>query len=368
MRALISLFLMLRLAVAQLVARATGRPTYASSRRLRKGRYAASASEIDTDAEWVLVVPIGSFQNHHNGAHEVTREHVEQMAKNFAASSTDLLVDYDHASLYEGDTRAAGWSAEVRVTDAGLEMRMPEFTKAASQQIDDKEYRYFSPVYELESTGKDGAGRGARILSVAITSFPYFDEGEIDPIGNSASAQNPPTNPQPFMEREALIQALGLADDATDEQINEALAKAKAAPEPAPETAANSQAKPDGKAKANSAAEGDDDPVAQLAAQVAELSEKLEAKEQAETEAGQKAKAEALVNSAIEAGKLLPSEKKAYVNSAVLDFAETKAELDKREKGSAMPQRVKVNSGSTSTERRAAGRGHAYLDKALSSE
>lgn len=363
MRTLLHLVLLLRLAVSRLSARLFGRATYASSRRLRKGRYAASAAEIDTAAEWVLVVPVGQFKNHHHGPHEVTREHVEQMAANFAASSTDLLIDYDHASLYEGDTRAAGWSTEVRVTDAGLEMRMPEFTKAAAQQIADREFRYFSPVYELESVGKNGSERGARLLSVAVTSFPYFDEGEIDPIGNNASGAtgaSTDTNPKPFMDREELIKALGLAEDATDEQIKAALAAKSAQTETPAEPVPNGQATP----KANSPA-GEDDPVSKLAAQVAAIAEKLEAKEQAETTAEVEAKADALVNSAISEGKLLPSEKLAYVNSARLDFDATKAELDKREKGSAMPQRVKVNSGSTSTERRSAGRGHSYLDKAL---
>lgn len=332
------------------------RGTRATSRQLPEHCF-RNAVEIDAAAEWVRIVPIGAFPRHHDGPHEVTAEHVAQMAANFARSTTELLIDRDHESLF-GSTRAAGWSDAVEAREDGLYMRYPAFTTSAQAEIDEREFRYFSPVYVLSSHDKQGNEVGARLLSVAITSMPYFDEGEIDPIGNRAGTGAPPTdtNPQPFMEREEIIQLLGLAEDATDEQIKEAL-KAKAQPEPEqPAPAANS------KPKANAAAE--DDPIAALSAQVAELTQKLAARETAETEADSKAKAETLVNSAIADGKLLPSEKRAYVNSAILDYDGTKAELDKRQKGSALPGRVMVNSGQR-PERRASGRGHSYLDKAL---
>ena len=69
------------------------------------------AVEIPTGEElpeWLLVVPTGTFNDHPDGAHEITAEMLGEMLAAFEASSTDLLIDRDHASIFRGDTRAAG--------------------------------------------------------------------------------------------------------------------------------------------------------------------------------------------------------------------------------------------------------------------
>ena len=331
---------------------------FASRRQLPAGRYAGSAVEVDTDADWVLIVAEGDYLNHHHGPHTVTREHLEQMLSHYETTSTDLHVDYDHDSIYGGNTRAAGWSTELRLTDRGLEMRAPEFTPAASQAIKDREYRYYSPVYDLETESKAGEAGGAELINVAITSLPYFNQFEIDAIGNSAvgKTDDTPTDDPPFMDRSELIEMLGLAEDATDDQIKAAI-KAKKADAETPEGEISSSAvTPEGTLTVE----------ARLAALEAARTEEAQA---AEAE-GARQKAEALVNSALASFKLLPTQKRAYVNAAVADYDGTKEDLDAIEKDAAKPGGVRVSSkgGAQATKPHggfASSTARSYVDRAL---
>ncbi len=282
----------------------------------------AALRELDAagDGDFIRIIPIGDFPNHHNGAHEITAEHIQQMAANFDRLDTDLLFDKDHASFFWGDTRAAGWSNAVEARDDGLYCRKPEWTSYGKPYIDGREYRYLSPVYFLDYDGKDGESMGARLHSVAITNLPYMDEGEIQHIGNSQPtgedvAGQPPANddpPQPktnFMEREELIALFGLDENATDEEINAAMVNAKAAldaantSEPEPEPASED----DLDARINAAVE------ARLAKRD---------KDDAET------RAEALVNSYFgDDSTLDPKLKPFYLNAAKGDYEGTKAAL-----------------------------------------
>ena len=320
-----------------------------------RGQYAGTAVEVDPEADWTLIVSEGEFLNHHDGPHAVTREHLEQMAAHFDTTSTALLVDYDHKSFYELDTRAAGWSEALRVTDRGLEMQKPDFSARAQEALDDREYRYYSPVYALAGEDKKGQPTGARLLSVALTSLPYFDQHEIDAIGNSATPKTQPDDTSTlFMEREALIEALGLDKDATDEQINAALAAKKAKDEETPEVAAST-------AVAEPTAE----------ARIAALEAKLADKEKADATAAETERAEALVNSAIAQSKIKPADKDLYLNSAKADYDGTKKRLDAIAEGAESPARVRVNAAKSGTSTPAKTGGFAsaaarsYVDKAL---
>ena len=61
------------------------------------------ANAKNQDGDYIKIVPIGYFPEHHNGAHRIEKHHIEQMADNFKNSGTDLLFDYEHNSLW-GDT------------------------------------------------------------------------------------------------------------------------------------------------------------------------------------------------------------------------------------------------------------------------
>lgn len=296
--------------------------------------------------EWIKIVPIGYFPEHHDGAHEVTAEHISEMADNFTNSGTDLLVDYEHHSLW-GDTMAAGWITKVEARDDGLYAEYPKFTRNAQRMVDEREYRYFSPVYYLCKKDKAGKEIGAFIDSLAITNRPYLDI-EIDHIGNATvQPQNEPeeqTKATDMNLSKENLEALGLKENATEEEINEAIAnslKPSGGDQEEPETPekTNSEKSEKEKEKTNSENESE------LAAKVNSLEKKLADREKAE----ETQKAEALVNSAIEKGKILPAHKTAWLNSAKADYNATKESLDEMSENSVMPGKVTVNSNQNGT-------------------
>lgn len=283
----------------------------------------------------IKVVPIGKFPVHHCGAHEITAENIQQMADNLKNTGTDVLFDYGHDSVWYGGAKAAGWSAKdsVEVRNDGLYIDYPTFTNAAQQTVDNKEYRYFSPVYVLHSLGKDGSEIGAQLKSVALTNTPYMDT-EIDHIGNSQTEMpetdkniiNSQTTGSSTMNTQ-LLAFLGLGEKATDAEIEAKL------------NSVRTDLGLDEKAS-----------IAEIVAKINSANQEVQAAKAASQtveqrlaalEAGNKENAaEQLINSAIDKGKILPADKSVWLNSAKADFNNTKKDLDARKENSAVPGKI----------------------------
>lgn len=311
----------------------------AGGKALPKGAF-LNAVEI-SEGDFIRIVPVGKFPAHPDGPHEITFENVQEMADNFTNHGTDLLFDYEHHSLW-GETKAAGWSAEVEARADGLYIKYPDFTKNALQQITDREYRYFSPVYYLEGTGKDGSNLGAVIDSVAVTNRPWMDR-EIDHIRND-------NLPEESMKYSAdYKKELGLAEDATDEQVeakvnklNEIAAEGTKLQEP-------TEKEPEAKNDSESESEKSDIEKT-IETAVANAMKPISEKVDGLITGNKTEAAETLVNSAIADGKILPADKEVWLNSATGDFTSTKKKLDERKKNSAMPGKVKFNKDTESGE------------------
>lgn len=298
--------------------------------------------DLNDAPDWIRVVPIGDFPGHPDGAHEVTSEHVDQMVENFDRKDVDLLFDVDHESLM-GNTRAAAWGMELEARDDGLYARFPSFTPYGEELVTNQEYRYLSPVYALDVTDKQGEQVGARLFSVAITNTPYFDAGEIDAINASDSAQDshpsatPDTDPDSIMDRDTLINLLGLGEDATDEDIEDALADLREAKEvlegDVGQEDADGEDAPDGEAETEDAPQGDEEELEEVVNSL--RTEINELKKEREED-----RAEQLVNSAIDAGKIAPSQEDIYLSAARTDYEGTKEKLEAMEEGAAMPSSV----------------------------
>lgn len=264
--------------------------------RAKPAGFYTNTVEIDAGSEWLKIVPVGYFPNHHDGAHQIEKKHIDEMKKNFDASSVDLLFDYEHRSLC-GNSLAAGWGKELEAREDGLYVKAPEWTARAQEMIAAKEYRYLSPVYRLTTKNKLGVEIGATLVSVGLTNTPYFDN-EIDGITNSVESEDMKFTKE-FLAR------LGLPEDATAEQVEE---------------------------KVNSLFTAQ--PVG--SGEEAALKERIVRLEEEQ----QLAAAEAMVNSAIDAGKILPAEKQVWINSAMTDPTATKAVLEAKPRANAMPVRM----------------------------
>jgi len=296
-----------------------------NKRQLPKGTYLNSVEIVNADNNpdlMIKIVPVGYFPEHPNGAHEITKEHIREMVNNLQSQGTDLLFDYGHESIWWAGAPAAGWSpkdsAEAR--DDGLYIRYPEFTPKASEKVNDREFRYFSPVYRINAKDKSGREIGAELVSVALTNIPYMDK-EIDSIKNSNQKENK-------MDGKELRQKLGLTEDASDEVVNskiDELAKLNSQP---PETP---PVKPEPEVEKS---ESDD----KVNSRIEALEIKLKEREEADKEI----RVANLINSAISDFKILPAQKEIWENSAKLDYDGTKARLDSIAANAVKPAGVTV--------------------------
>lgn len=85
-------------------------------------------------------------------------------------SGKPILYDYEHNSLW-GDSEAAGWITKlVYVAGKGMYARV-EWVDDAAEAIAGKKYRYSSPCFLYDDTG-----RIVRLLSVALTNNPALGD------------------------------------------------------------------------------------------------------------------------------------------------------------------------------------------------
>lgn len=141
---------------------------------------------------------------------------------NAIARQTPLLFDYEHQTLTATEkghkAPAAGWSREVEWRDGQGLWAKVRWTATAKGHIQAEEYLYISPVITSDA---DGTVTG--VLMGSLVNYPALLG--MEPVVAALSAFSRSTNPEPEMDRAALIALLGLAADATDVQITAAVAK-----------------------------------------------------------------------------------------------------------------------------------------------
>lgn len=185
------------------------------------GADAAAAPAEGESGRWIMLLPAGSFSGR-DGRGPYTTDNVDGMrrvieATTQRAGSTDLVVDYDHQSQFSavpgvgGKAPAAGWIKQYEARPDGL-YGLIKWTGPAAQAIQAEEYRYISPVYQHDKTGKV-----LRLISAGLTNTPNLDLAAV-----AASAQ--PNQQEPDMKN--IAAALGLPEDADENAILTAINKA----------------------------------------------------------------------------------------------------------------------------------------------
>lgn len=135
--------------------------------------------------ENVQIAPLGTF----NGSRvdgsaieeKITVEKLEQLAEELN-NSDDVLCDVDHSSCKAGaekNSKAAGWFSRWIVDPLRGLFANLSLTKYGRELLENREYRYTSPVFTLNEDGTV-----ADLHSVALTNVPAF-KGHIQPILNN---------------------------------------------------------------------------------------------------------------------------------------------------------------------------------------
>jgi len=142
---------------------------------------------------------------------------------------TPIVIDYEHQTLLADDNGqpapAAGWidpqTIEYR-EGSGLWAPV-RWTDRAKGYIDAGEYAFLSPVLPYDPQ----TGDVLDLVQVALTNYPAVD-GMAAVAALSARFDLDPTSQEKRVNREQLIELLGLAADATDQQIQAAMVALKA--------------------------------------------------------------------------------------------------------------------------------------------
>lgn len=137
------------------------------------------------EIENVHLVPIGDFKGSDKDGNpmdeHITKESLDQIAEKLN-SGDDVLCDIDHQSCKPGverDSKAAGWFHKFVVDPVKGLFANLKLTKKGREIVENREYRYTSPVFTLDENGNPN-----NIHSVALTNVPAF-KGHISPIINS---------------------------------------------------------------------------------------------------------------------------------------------------------------------------------------
>ncbi len=126
------------------------------------------AMVVDELPEWIRLLPLGEVElADERPPFVVDRESLLTMVAAFEARGVDLVVDYEHQSLKGERAPAAGWIKELKAKEDGLWARV-EWTGQAREYLKNREYRYFSPVLQLDPETR----RPEAILQVALTNVP----------------------------------------------------------------------------------------------------------------------------------------------------------------------------------------------------
>lgn len=121
--------------------------------------------------EWIRLLPMGEIPlGDDREPFMVDHAVLDSIVQRFQERGLDLVIDYEHQTLSGQKAPAAGWIKGLEAREDGLWARV-EWTAAARQHLESKEYRYFSPVLRLDQESR----RPLALLHVALTNTPAIN-------------------------------------------------------------------------------------------------------------------------------------------------------------------------------------------------
>ena len=131
------------------------------------------------------IAPIGEFYGSDRDGNAIsetlTSESLENLANKLNESGKEILCDKDHASVKSGtdrDTEAQGWFSRFFIDPIKGLMGWLKLTKSGREAIENREYRFLSPVFSLDDESKTPTN----LHSVAMTNCAALP---VEPILNN---------------------------------------------------------------------------------------------------------------------------------------------------------------------------------------
>lgn len=169
-------------------------------------------TEIKGVPDIIPILPLGHVHSQ-KGDFDVDEESFQSMKAHMSKRGIDIVVDYEHQTLDNVQAPAGGWIKDIYLQDGAIAAKV-EWTPTAKKYLENKEYRYLSPVILVRKTD----GKATVLHSVALTNTPAIDG--MFPIINSVDLDQYDEGGK-TMDLKVLAKMLGLPEDTTEEQILE---------------------------------------------------------------------------------------------------------------------------------------------------
>lgn len=127
--------------------------------------------------EYIRVLPLGQISSE-KGDFLVDSESFRKMKEHMQHRAVDIVIDYEHQTLRDMQAPAGGWIKELVLKSDGIFAKV-KWTKRAKSYLQNREYRYLSPVVMVRKKDR----KALQIHSVSLTNTPAIN-GMI-PIVNS---------------------------------------------------------------------------------------------------------------------------------------------------------------------------------------
>lgn len=125
----------------------------------------------------VKLLPLGVVHST-KGDFLVDNESFQSIRNKFLQRKLEIPIDYEHQTLKDMQAPAAGWIKDFVLKDDGIYGAV-DWTKRAAEYLENKEYRYISPVINIRKEDR----KVMELHSAALTNTPAIDAMEA--IANS---------------------------------------------------------------------------------------------------------------------------------------------------------------------------------------
>lgn len=274
--------------------------------RFTKNMFILTDVDVRDAPDEIVVVPAGMVEST-KGNFIVNAASFKAINEYFQQRGLDIVIDYEHQTLNGGEAPAGGWIKSLRWEDGIGVMGQVEWTDKAKGYLANREYRYLSPVVLVRQSDN----LAIRLHSVALTNTPAI-------TGMTAIINS--DNLDELLERmdfemgllQALIELLGLPADTSEETIIQAIKDLKGEMDGV--LVANSELKTLLALADTATIEDVKGTIIALKNPTGVVSEAefLALKQKVDAQS-----AEALVEAALNAGKLLPAQKKWAIEYAL---------------------------------------------------
>ena len=182
--------------------------------------YALEGLNVSEAPDEIKILPLGTVHSQ-KGDFVVDDESFDLINRHFENRGLDLVIDYEHQTLKDVQAPAGGGIQKLVKTNDAIAAQV-EWTAKAKQYLENKEYKYLSPVVICRKSD----GKAVALHSVALTNTPAIDG--MFALVNSIDISSPDgAEGGNSMELKKIVALLGLPADATEADVEKAIQELK---------------------------------------------------------------------------------------------------------------------------------------------